>query len=96
MKLNIKIKCVDKYEAQKLCSMLLVKGDTYIVFILNIIHNEMIITLKDGSAHSIVLYDYMEAEKLAASMQYVFDGTHYISNAEIIQNDTVLIQFESR
>ena len=96
MRTNIRIKCADKYEAQKLCSMILVEGDTYIVSILNIIHNEMIIVLRDHSAHSIMLYSHMEAEKLAAHMQYVFDGAHYISDADIIDDDTVLIQFGSR
>ena len=95
MKPNIKIRCADKYEAQKLCSMVLVKGNTYIVSVLNIIRNEMIVSLKDGSAHSIVLHDTVEAERLAAHMQYVFDGTHYISGAEIVHNNTVLLQLSN-
>lgn len=94
MKPNIKIKCADKYEAQKLCSMILVKGDTYIASVLNIIHDEMVIVLKDGSAHSIMLHSHMEAERLAAHMQSVFDETHYISDTSIIQGDTVMIQFK--
>lgn len=95
MKPSIKIRCADKYEAQKLCSMVLVKENTYIVSVLNIIRNEMIVSLKDGSAHSIVLHDTVEAERLAAHMQCVFDGTHYMSGAKIVHNSTVLLQLSN-
>ena len=81
MRLNIETRCADRYEAQKLATMTLAK-ETYIVSILNIIRNEMIVSLKDGSAHSILLYDSKEAERLASYLQSVFDGVHRVCGAE--------------
>ena len=51
--------CDDEYEAQKLMSLIFIKEDkeTYISGILNVIKNEIIISLKDKSAHSILLKD---------------------------------------
>ena len=91
MKPNIKIRCADKYEAQKLCTMVLVKGDTYIVSILDIINDEVIVSLKDTSAHSILLHNNIEAERLAAYMQEVFEGIRHVYNAEAV-HDVVSIR----
>ena len=55
MKANIT--CDYEYEAQKLMSLIFIKEDkeTYITGIVNVIKNEMIISLKDKSAHSVCL-----------------------------------------
>ena len=72
------IVCDDEYEAQKLMSLIFIKEDkeTYISGILNIIKNEIIISLKDKSAHSILLKDEENVEKFADSIQLVFDQEH--------------------
>ena len=51
--MKISITCDDEYEAQKLMSLIFIKEDkeTYVTGILNIIKNEMVISLKDKSAH---------------------------------------------
>ena len=69
------IVCDDEYEAQKLMSLIFIKEDkeTYISGILNIIKNEIIISLKDKSAHSILLKDEENVEKFADFIQSVFD-----------------------
>ena len=83
--MNIEIRCADRYEAQKIASMILVKKSlqTYIDAILDIIENEMVVSLKDKSAHSLVMYDRQEAEALAGYMQSVLDGVHRITAADV-------------
>ena len=72
------IVCDDEYEAQKLVSLIFIKEDkeTYISGILNVIKNEIIISLKDKSAHSILLKDEENVEKFADFIQSVFDQEH--------------------
>ena len=85
METTIRIRCADKYEAQKVSSMVLVKKkspQTYISAILDIIGNEMVVSLQDKSAHSLVLYDEREAEALAGYLQSVLEGAHRITSAE--------------
>ena len=59
------VSCEDKYEAQKLASLIFIKEakETYITSILNVIKNELVISLKDKSAHSVLLENNSEVEK---------------------------------
>ena len=83
-----KIVCEDKYEAQKLSSLIYVKDnkETFIVGILEIIDNEIIVSLKDKSAHSILLKDKSEAESFADFIQSVVEKTNKITNSEVFGN----------
>ena len=56
---QITIFCQDKYEAQKFAALIFVKEsvETCITEILNVIENEIILSLKDKSAHSVILKD---------------------------------------
>ncbi len=83
-----KIICDDNYEAQKLSSLIFVKDDkeTFITGILEIIENEIIITIKDKSAHSILFRNKTEAEKFADFIQSVVENNHKITNTEILDN----------
>lgn len=84
MLMSTRLACADKYEAKKLASMALVKdAGTYIHSILNVIDNEVVITLHDHSAHSILMSDRHQAEELASYMQSVMDGTHRITSATV-------------
>ncbi len=58
------ILCQDKYEAQKLSNFIFNKDgkDTFISEILNVVGNEIIVSLKDKSAHSIIVKDNQEVE----------------------------------
>ena len=51
--------CQDKYEAQKLVGLIFVKEsmETCITEILNVIENEIVLSVKDKSAHSVILKD---------------------------------------
>lgn len=87
---SIRIRCADKYEALKLASMALVhrSSRTYIDAVLDIIGNEVIVSLRDKSAHCIVMYDAREAESLAGYLQSVLEGADRVDAAEA-ELDTV-------
>lgn len=82
------ISCVDHYEAQKLASLIYIKDDNEIFIngILDIIENEIIISLKDKSAHSILLQDRAQADIFADFIQSVIDNVNTITDIKIIEN----------
>jgi len=90
--MKITVTCDDKYEAQKLASFIFIKDgkETYITKILNIVKNELVISLKDKSAHSIVLKDEANVERFADFIQSVLDKEHTLISTRIIE-DTVEI-----
>lgn len=83
-----KIICEDNYEAQKLSSLIYVKdnNETFIIGILEIIENELIVELKDRSAHSILLKDKSEAESFADFIQSVLEKHDRISDTKVVEN----------
>lgn len=89
-----KIICEDNYEAQKLASLIYVKdsNETFITGILEIIENELIITLKDKSAHSILLKDKSEAESFADFIQSVVEKYNRISDTKVVENAIEIIK----
>ena len=78
--ISTKITCQDKYEAQKLASLIFVKkgNETFITEILNIFDNEVVILIKDKSAHSIVLKDEKQVEIFTDFIQSVVEKEHKI------------------
>ena len=83
--MKIRVSCDDKYEAQKLASLLFIKdvNETFITAILNIVDNELIVALKDKSAHSIVLKDKTNVEIFADFIQSVIEKEHKIVSTMI-------------
>ena len=88
------IVCDDEYEAQKLTSLIFIKEDkeTYISGILNVIKNEIIISLKDKSAHSILLKDEENVEKFADFIQSVFDQEHDLVSTKMNKSTIEIIK----
>jgi hypothetical protein len=86
--MKVSITCDDEYEAQKLISLIFIKEEkqTYITSILNIIKNEMVISLKDKSAHSILLKDEENVEKFADFIQSVIDKEHNLVSTKKIKS----------
>ncbi len=86
--MKISITCDDKYEAQKFASLIFIKDgkETYITSILNIIKNELVISLKDKSAHSILLKDKENVEKFADFIQSVLDKEHNLISTKMIKS----------
>jgi hypothetical protein len=73
--MKIQISCQDRHEAAKLASLIFIKDgkDTFIASILNVYDNEVVISLKDHSAHSIVLKDSKEVDAFVDFIQSVLD-----------------------
>lgn len=82
------IACADNYEAQKLASLIYVKDDQelFINGILDIIENEIVISLKDKSAHSVLLQDRAQSDVFADFIQSVIDNVHTITDIKVIEN----------
>lgn len=82
------ISCADNYEAQKLASLIYVKDDKeiFIEGILEIIENEIVISLKDKSAHSVLLQDKAQADIFADFIQSVIDKVNTITDTKVLEN----------
>ncbi len=92
--MKTKITCLDKYEAQKLSTMIYIKDgkETFITKILNVIENEIVVLLKDKSAHSILLKDNSQVESFADFIQSVIEKDHKIIETTIIGNEVEIIK----
>jgi len=92
--MKISITCDDKYEAQKLASLIFIKdgNETYITGILNVVKNELVISLKDKSAHSILLKDEENVESFADFVQSVLDNEHTLKSTRIIEDVVEIVK----
>ncbi len=92
--MKVRVSCDDKYEAQKLSSLVFIKdaNETFITAILNIVGNELVVALKDKSAHSIILKDEMQVEMFADFIQSVIDKEHKIVSAIIFGQDVEIVK----
>ena len=85
---QITIFCQDKYESQKLAGLIFVKEsmETCITEILNVIENEIVLSVKDKSAHSVILKDNNQVVNFVDFIQSVVEKKHKITNIQIIDN----------
>lgn len=92
--MKIQLVCLDKNEAAKLASLIFIKEgkETYISSILNIFDNEVVVALKDKSAHSILLKDNDEVEKFADFIQSVLDGLSQILDTKATENVVEIVK----
>ena len=92
--MKIIVICEDKYEAQKLASLIFIKEgkETYITSILNIIKNELVISLKDKSAHSILFKDEIQVEKFADFIQSVLEKEHSLESTKVTEHDVKIVK----
>jgi len=92
--MKIRISCDGKYEAQKLSSLLFIKdsNETYIKAILNIVENEVVVALKDKSAHSVLLKNETHVEIFADFIQSIIDKEHKILSTEVFGEDIEIIK----
>ena len=86
---KIIISCQDKYEAQKLANVIYIKEgkETFILEILDVIDNEIILSLKDKSAHSVLLQDSTQVELFIDFIQCVIEKTEKIVDTKTDQNN---------
>ena len=91
---QITIFCQDKYEAQKFAALIFVKEsvETCITEILNVIENEIILSLKDKSAHSVILKDSNQAVNFVDFIQSVIEKKHKIADTKIVENSVEIIK----
>ena len=94
--MKITVICSDRYEAQKLASLIFIKEgrETYITGILNVVKNELVISLKDKSAHSVLLKDEESVEKFADFIQSVIDKEHTLDSTKILENTVEIVKKE--
>ena len=92
--MKIKVSCEDRYECQKLASLIFIKdsNETYITKILNIVENEVVMELKDKSAHSVVLKDKYQVEVFADFIQSVLEKKHKIISTDIFEQDIEMVK----
>ncbi len=92
--MKISIICEDGYEAKKFASLIFIKDgkETFITSILNVVKNELIISLKDKSAHSILLKDEINVEKFADFIQSVIDKEHKIVSTKILEHEVEIVK----
>ena len=92
--MKITISCQDKYEAKKLSSLIYLKDnkETFITQILNIVETEVVVLLKDKSAHSIILKNSDHVEIFADFIQSVLEKEHKIIVAKVIEDEVEIIK----
>ena len=88
------ILCQDKYEAQKLANLIFVNDtkETYVTEILNVIENEVVLSIKDKSAHSIVLEDNDQVLLFTDFIQPVIEKRQKIVQTEIKDNYVKIVK----
>ncbi len=91
---TITILCQDKYEAEKLANLIFVNDtkETYVTEILNVIENEIILSIKDKSAHSVVLMDNDQVLLFTDFIQSVIEKKQKIVQTEIAENSVKIIK----
>lgn len=90
--MKVQIVCQDKHEATKLASLIFIKDgkETFISSVLNVYENEIVISLKDKSVHSIVLKDSDQVEVFTDFIQSVLEKENQIIETKAT-SDTVEI-----
>ncbi len=79
---RIEIVAQDKYEAQKLASLIFVKegNETFITEIIDVFETEIVISIKDKSVHSVVLKDKEQVVKFTDFMQSIIEKQSKITD----------------
>ena len=92
--ISANIVCQDKYESEKLASLIFVKegNETFITEILNVFDNEVVFSIKDKSAHSVLLKDKAQVEIFIDFIQSIVDKNHKILDAAT--NDEIVKIFK--
>ena len=92
--ISANIVCQDKYESEKLASLIFVKegNETFITEILNVFDNEVVFSIKDKSAHSVLLKDKDQVEIFIDFIQSIVDKNHKI--LDTVTNDEIVKIFK--
>lgn len=73
---TVKFQCNDRYEAEKLASLVSVQKDdtVYVDGVAAVIGREIVIKLKDKSSHAILLKDKENVDRLQSFLLNVLNG----------------------
>jgi hypothetical protein len=90
MKTTLKFECDDRYEAEKLASLLSVQKDNTVwaLGVEAVVGNEIVIQLKDRSSHAVLLKDEQTVVKLKAFMTDLMKGKIKIESSESLGSVT--------
>lgn len=91
---RVKIVAEDKYEAQKLASLIFVKegNETFITEIIDVFGTEIVISIKDKSAHSVVLKDKEQVVKFTDFMQSVIEKKSKIAGTSTDEEQVRIVK----
>ena len=91
---SIAIICQDKYEAEKLANLIFVNDtkETYVTEILNVIENEIVLLIKDKSAHSVILKDNNQVLLFTDFIQSIIEKKHRITATKMTENSLKIIK----
>ena len=91
---TITILCQDKYEAQKLANLIFVNDtkETYVTEILNVVENEVVLSIKDKSAHSVILVDNNQVLVFTDFIQSVIEKKQKIVQTETVGSSVVIVK----
>ena len=91
---TITILCQDKYEAQKLANLIFVNDtkETYVTEILDVIENEIILSIKDKSAHSVILKDNDQVLLFTDFIQSILEKKQKILHTETTENSVEIVK----
>jgi len=91
---TITILCQDKYEAQKLANLIFVNDtkETYVTEILNVVENEVVLSIKDKSVHSIVLTDNDQVLLFTDFIQSVIEKKQMIVQTETVGSSVKIVK----
>ena len=91
---KVEIVAEDKYEAQKLASLSFVKdgNETFITEIIDVFETEIVISIKDKSAHSIVLKDKEQVVKFTDFMQSIIEKKETIIGTSTNEESVEIIK----
>jgi len=91
---TITILCQDKYEAQKLANLIFVNDtkETYVTEILNVVENEVVLSIKDKSAHSVILVDNNQVLLFTDFIQSVIEKKQKIVQTETVGSSVMIVK----
>jgi|TARA_B100001540_G_scaffold175382_1_gene154933 uncharacterized protein YaaQ len=91
---KVEIVAEDKYEAQKLASLIFVKegNETFITEIIDVFGTEIVISIKDKSVHSIVLKDKKHVVKFTDFMQSVIEKKSKIVDTSTNEEQVAIVK----
>jgi len=91
---TITILCQDKYEAQKIANLIFVNDtkETYVTEILNVVENEVVLSIKDKSAHSVILVDSDQVLLFTDFIQSVIEKKQKIVQTETVGSSVVIVK----